>query len=66
MMLSERLSRPAGDSLSQDRELSAQIIENLVGREIEVMLTRSVLQRETGADAGRVEQVIFVSNLSSN
>ena len=39
--LSERLSRPAGDSFSERIAGSAaQIFENLVGREVEVVLTR--------------------------
>ena len=39
--LSERLSRPAGNSFSERIAGSAaQIFENLVGREVEVVLTR--------------------------
>ena len=42
--LSERLSRPAGNSFSERIAGSAaQIFENLVGREVEVMLMRSGL-----------------------
>jgi len=47
--LSERLSRPAGNSLSERIAGSvAQIFENLVGREVEVMLLRSEVARKGG------------------
>jgi hypothetical protein len=50
--LSERLSRPAGDSFSERIAGSAaQIFENLVGREVEVMLLRSVAARKGGRGA---------------
>ena len=63
--LSERLSRPAGNSFSERIAGSAaQIFENLVGREVEVMLMRSVLSavepilEPLKTDAGRVKQLI--------
>ena len=47
--LSERLSRPAGSSFSERIAGSAaQIFENLVGREVEVMLLRSFAARKGG------------------
>ena len=50
--LSERLSRPAGNSFSERIAGSAaQIFENLVGREVEVMLLRSVAARKGGRGA---------------
>ena len=50
--LSERLSRPAGNSFSERIAGSAaQIFENLVGREVEVMLLRSVAARKGGGGA---------------
>jgi hypothetical protein len=47
--MSERLSRPAGNSFSERIAGSAaQIFENLVGREVEVMLLRSEVARKGG------------------
>ena len=49
LILSERLSRPARDPLSEKiAGFAAQIFENLVGREVEVMLMRSVAARKGG------------------
>jgi hypothetical protein len=56
--LSERLSRPAGNSFSERIAGSAaQIFENLVGREVEVMLARSCSPPQ-GGGLGRVKQLI--------
>jgi hypothetical protein len=47
--MSERLSRPAGNSFSaRIAGSAAQIFENLVGREVEVMLLRSEVARKGG------------------
>ena len=49
VIFSERLSRPAGNSFSERIAGSAaQIFENLVGREVEVMLLRSFAARKGG------------------
>jgi hypothetical protein len=57
-MLSERLSRPAGNSFSERIAGSAaQIFENLVGREVEVMLLRSC-SLPKGGGLGRSKQLI--------
>ena len=56
--LSERLSRPAGSSFSERIAGSAaQIFENLVGREVEVMLARFCPPPQ-GGGRGRVKQLI--------
>jgi hypothetical protein len=55
--MSERLSRPAGNSFSaRIAGSAAQIFENLVGREVEVMLLRSEAARKGGH--GRSKQLI--------
>ena len=56
--LSERLSRPAGNSFSERiAGFAAQIFENLVGREVEVMLARSG-EPPQGGERERVKQLI--------
>jgi hypothetical protein len=52
VILFERLSRPARSSFSERiAGFDAQIFENLVGREVKVMLLRSVAARKGGGRA---------------